>query len=430
MPGHWRPDWSLRVWGPKAELRIQFPPSYVLAGSATVELLNASSRSSWRYAHNGYQAEWLHLADVAEGRGRTDHRGADSGGRSSLRTRARRRCGRPNPQLMKTPIQLTVALDATDLAVAALHRAVLASLPQRFLVTRKRVGECTDIVVVSGQEPSWMDRIGLALDAGAKGILLATPTAVDPAQVRTLATGGLVVAVDRTVDSDPSWAAAVSDIAVDVRSASLIDSVVTVEDATESSLFAGLVEQVALVRSLLGSFVHLGCIHRTTRQHALVGHSGGTAVSLTAIASETPGSTLRMDVVSAARRWQAHFDDTALARPTEITLYDGNGALSHPLLYASGRRSTWMQLHAAITEQAYPSLTRSKTWQRTWRLSKRRSTGPLRLLQPPVERPPLRRSPPPFLALVELGSWERKGGYECNRRFPTTVRSRSLSMRV
>ena len=68
MPGHWRPDWSLRVWGPNAELRIQFPPSYVLAGSATVELVNANSRSSWRYAHNGYQAEWLHLADVAEGR--------------------------------------------------------------------------------------------------------------------------------------------------------------------------------------------------------------------------------------------------------------------------------------------------------------------------------------------------------------------------
>jgi myo-inositol 2-dehydrogenase / D-chiro-inositol 1-dehydrogenase len=67
MPGQWRPDWSLRVWGPKAELWGQFPPSYVLAGSATVELANAGSRSSWRYAHNGYQAEWLHLADVAEG---------------------------------------------------------------------------------------------------------------------------------------------------------------------------------------------------------------------------------------------------------------------------------------------------------------------------------------------------------------------------
>jgi hypothetical protein len=63
-------------------------------------------------------------------------------------------------------------------------------------------------------------------------------------------------------------------------------------------------------------------------------------VSLTAIASQTPGSTLRMDVVSAAHCWQAHFDDTAFARPTEITIYDGNGALSRPLLYASGRRST------------------------------------------------------------------------------------------
>jgi myo-inositol 2-dehydrogenase / D-chiro-inositol 1-dehydrogenase len=40
----------------------------VLAGSATAELIRATSRSSWRYAHNGYQAEWLHLADVAEGK--------------------------------------------------------------------------------------------------------------------------------------------------------------------------------------------------------------------------------------------------------------------------------------------------------------------------------------------------------------------------
>jgi hypothetical protein len=252
---------------------------------------------------------------------------------------------------MTTPIQLTVALDTTDLAAAALHRGVLASLPQRFLVTGKRVGEGADIVVVSGQEPFWMDRVGLALDAGAKGILLATPTAVDPAQVHTLAIGDLVVAVDIRFAADPSWAAAVSDIAVDARSASLIDSIVTVEDATESSLFAGLVEQTVLVRSMLGSFDHLGCIHRTARQHALVGHSGRAAVSLTAMASQTQGSTLRMDVVSAARRWQAHFDDTALARPTEITLYNGDGALSRPLLYASGRRATWMQLHAAITEQ-------------------------------------------------------------------------------
>jgi myo-inositol 2-dehydrogenase / D-chiro-inositol 1-dehydrogenase len=68
MPGKWQPDWSLRVSGPQAELSVQFQPSYVLAGSATAELVSASSRLSWRYGYNGYQAEWLHLADVAEGR--------------------------------------------------------------------------------------------------------------------------------------------------------------------------------------------------------------------------------------------------------------------------------------------------------------------------------------------------------------------------
>jgi hypothetical protein len=68
MPGRWRPDWSLRAFGAGCELHVQFPPSYVLAGSATATLATATSQVSWRYPRNGYQEEWLHLADVAEGR--------------------------------------------------------------------------------------------------------------------------------------------------------------------------------------------------------------------------------------------------------------------------------------------------------------------------------------------------------------------------
>ena len=47
---------------------MRFPPSYVLAGSATATLTTATARTSWRYPRNGYQAEWLHLADVVERR--------------------------------------------------------------------------------------------------------------------------------------------------------------------------------------------------------------------------------------------------------------------------------------------------------------------------------------------------------------------------
>lgn len=68
MPGRWRPHWAVRVFGPDSELHVAFPPSYVLAGSATATLATADSRVTWQYPTNGYQAEWLHLADVAEGR--------------------------------------------------------------------------------------------------------------------------------------------------------------------------------------------------------------------------------------------------------------------------------------------------------------------------------------------------------------------------
>jgi predicted dehydrogenase len=65
MPGAWQPSWTLHAWGRDAELQVQFPPSYVLAGSASARLIAEHSTRAWRYPHNGYQAEWRHLAEVA-----------------------------------------------------------------------------------------------------------------------------------------------------------------------------------------------------------------------------------------------------------------------------------------------------------------------------------------------------------------------------
>ena len=68
LHGHWRLDWTLEVWGDTQELHADFPPSYVLAGSATTTLRARGGERRWRFAENGYQAEWRHVADVAEGR--------------------------------------------------------------------------------------------------------------------------------------------------------------------------------------------------------------------------------------------------------------------------------------------------------------------------------------------------------------------------
>jgi hypothetical protein len=68
MPSGWRPDWTLEVWGDGLELHAAFPPSYVIAGSAAVTLRRAGGEERRWGGENGYQAEWRHVADVAEGR--------------------------------------------------------------------------------------------------------------------------------------------------------------------------------------------------------------------------------------------------------------------------------------------------------------------------------------------------------------------------
>jgi myo-inositol 2-dehydrogenase / D-chiro-inositol 1-dehydrogenase len=67
MGGDWQPDWKLEVWSPEAHLVVAYPPSYVRSGSATVCLQTTDSERSWWFPYGGYQAEWLHLADVVHG---------------------------------------------------------------------------------------------------------------------------------------------------------------------------------------------------------------------------------------------------------------------------------------------------------------------------------------------------------------------------
>lgn len=68
MHDHWQPDWELEAASPRARLHVTFPPSYVQAGSATAQLANGASGTTYGpYDQDGYQAEWRHLAACARG---------------------------------------------------------------------------------------------------------------------------------------------------------------------------------------------------------------------------------------------------------------------------------------------------------------------------------------------------------------------------
>ena len=67
MGGSWPPHWALRTVGRNCELRVTFPPSFVLAGSSRAELVTADSTRVFEFDTNGYQCQWAALYAAAVG---------------------------------------------------------------------------------------------------------------------------------------------------------------------------------------------------------------------------------------------------------------------------------------------------------------------------------------------------------------------------
>lgn len=61
MPGEWPAQWSFLAVSNDSTLRVAFPPSYVLAGSARAELVRHGETSVIEEAQNGYEAMWDHV---------------------------------------------------------------------------------------------------------------------------------------------------------------------------------------------------------------------------------------------------------------------------------------------------------------------------------------------------------------------------------
>lgn len=67
MPGQWPPKWTFEVLGKTHCLRADMPPSYVMAGSARVELAGPGGTQVFQSGVNGYQALWQAIAGTVRG---------------------------------------------------------------------------------------------------------------------------------------------------------------------------------------------------------------------------------------------------------------------------------------------------------------------------------------------------------------------------
>ncbi len=68
MTATWRPDWALEAFSNELALHIEFPPSYVHAGSGVTTIRTARRASVFGpESHNGYEGEWRDLAAIVRG---------------------------------------------------------------------------------------------------------------------------------------------------------------------------------------------------------------------------------------------------------------------------------------------------------------------------------------------------------------------------
>ena len=68
MTATWRPDWALEAFSDELALRIEFPPSYVHAGSGVATIRTGGRASVFGpESHNGYEGEWRDLAAIVRG---------------------------------------------------------------------------------------------------------------------------------------------------------------------------------------------------------------------------------------------------------------------------------------------------------------------------------------------------------------------------
>jgi hypothetical protein len=226
---------------------------------------------------------------------------------------------------------------------------VLATLPDRFRPAD--TPGSADVIVVAGQHATWPDTVREAVAAGAPAVVLTAPAVVDPEVVRSLAgfvRGRALVAVDRAFAADRTWLGARAELTADAATATLVDSVLTVPEDGGSVLTAGLLEQLSVVRPLLGALPAPRLLHRGPGHYAVLARAAGPRVTLAGVRSAAGAATLTVDVVGLQRRWGVRFDDTAPGAPTAVAVHDGNGSsVRHPR-YETGRRAGWEMLHTAI----------------------------------------------------------------------------------
>lgn len=228
--------------------------------------------------------------------------------------------------------QFTIKIAGED-GAAALHRRVLASLPNHF---RLGVSDVSDaILVTDSPPPSTHSARAIVLD----GLSFASQLTSGQSPVLPALRFAPRIAADASLP-----------VARATRF-SMIDIVATIPAAGKEALQWSFVEQLALIRVLTSATPNMLSLRRFGAGFAAAGviNDRETVITINALVSPIGRAGLMLDAVSRETRLAVAMDADATARPADIRLFRGDGMFQAKPTHQNSHRLTWLKVHALLT---------------------------------------------------------------------------------
>ena len=234
----------------------------------------------------------------------------------------------------------TISIDATGPDII-LYRTVLASLPNSY----RLVDADAEVVLTSGTDPANVERF---CRGETRAIVIDQPGRLSSHDLAAIAQ-----AADRhdcivvpAVRYGPR-AEAAADL-LDAAHVDLLESTIISPDTLRSSL----VEQLAMLRTVLGPVASVRTLHASVSHYVLeatMADHPQSHVLLNGLSSSNGVDEARLHAIGPERRLAVRIDAGPLARPAEMCCYDGGGGHSPWPLHQHALRITLARLHRLLT---------------------------------------------------------------------------------
>ena len=234
----------------------------------------------------------------------------------------------------------TVSVDAND-PDADLHRMVLAGLPNSY----RMVEGDAEVVLISTPDPDDLDR---ACSASTRAIVIDRAGQLTPDALA--AVGEIAGRLGCIVMPAPRYAPRLDEVGdlLGDSSVDILESTIT----TGGSFRASLVEQLALLRVLLGEAASLRVLHASATHYAveatMAEHPQAT-VLLNGVASSTGTEEATLHALARDKRLVMRIDAGPIGRPAEISCHDSNGERRPWPVHQHAHRITLMRLHRLLS---------------------------------------------------------------------------------